>query len=194
MACFLPLPWTQYFSQWAGSTAWWVSEHVNLNPLVQPLLPLACLLPVRFPGQKRKHCLGLGYTQGPVSALLQVETSPWPASQPEVSLPAVCTELFPIREIASGPLSPFTSGRAGLSRCSQIVLLTSPAGVYSQFLIRDLKHPLIFCQFQHNAPSPLQSLPVVVCSEWGIRQLSQKHKHILSRGTVCQEDSPGQTV
>ena len=111
-------------------------------------------------------------------------------------LPASCVCRTPSHQEkkASGPLSPFKSGRAGVSRRSQIEPLPSPARVYTQLLKEELKTLLRWVICNTKAPSPLQPFPFVICRGWGTGQFSEKHKLPLCRGTVCQENSPGRMV
>ena len=88
---------------------------------------------------------GLRYKRKPLPNLLTIRGH----------LPAVCVELFSIRAGVSGPLPPFNSGCARVSRCSQRALLASPASVYIQLLAKDFRNPRILWSF----PTHTRCLP-----------------------------------
>lgn len=142
-------------------------------------------------------CHQLGHTQSPARAPLQVEQRlgfSLTCLPIQGHLPAVCAELFPTREGASGPLSPFHSGYTEVSRCSQRVLLASPARVYIQLLTKDFRNPLTLRWIPtHTCHLPCNAFHLWLAGR-GAGQLSAKHKHTPSRGRVCQDNSPGQTV
>lgn len=105
----------------------------------------------------------------------------------------MCVELFSIRAGMSGPLPPFNFGCAGVSRCSQRALLASPPECISSSQPRILETLRFSGHFQHTrAVSPAI---LSICGLQGVElgsKCSVNHEHTPSRGTVCQDNSPGQ--